>query len=164
MKLRYVVAASLCLIAGTHSNRAFNAQRSEDDQVQNAINDGNARYISAFANGDAQAFANLYDVKGARLGDDGNGSVTRGHDAIARSADKFIKAVNGTVAVTADTQRLYVVDDLAYEEGKYTLTYVLRGEAAERHVVGQYVTVWKRQRDGGWKIYADMPVPSVDVN
>jgi uncharacterized protein (TIGR02246 family) len=159
MKLRYVVTASLWLIVGTHADRAYNAQRREDDQVQTAINDGNARYIAAFANADAQAFANVYDVNGTRLGDDGNGSVTRGRDAIARGVDKFMKGVNGTVAVTADTQRLYVVDDLAYEAGKYSLTFVLKGEATERHVVGQYVTVWKRQKDGGWKIYADMPVP-----
>lgn len=159
MKLRNVIAAGLWLIAGTHANRAFNAQRPENDRVLAAINDSNARYISAFANRDPQAFANLYDINGARLGDDGNGSVTRGHDAIARSAEKFMKSVNGTVTVTADTQRLYIVDNLAYEEGKYSLTFVRRGEAAEQHVTGQYVTVWKRQRDGGWKIYADIPVP-----
>jgi uncharacterized protein (TIGR02246 family) len=159
MKPRYVVAVSLWLIAGTHADRAYNAQRPEDDQVQTAIKDGNARYIAAFANRDAQAFASVYDINGARLGDDGNGSVTRGHDAIARHADKVMSSVNGTIAVTADTQRLYVVDDFAYEAGKYTLTFVLKGEEKERHVVGQYVTVWKRQKDGGWRIYADMPVP-----
>jgi uncharacterized protein (TIGR02246 family) len=159
MKLRNIAAVGLWLIAGTHADRAYDAQRPEDDRVQSAINDGNARYIAAFANRDAQAFANLYDVNGARLGDDGNGSVTRGHDAIARSADKVMKSVNGTIAVTTDTQRLYVVDNLAYEEGNYTLTFVLKGETTERHVVGRYVTVWKRQGDGGWKIYADIPVP-----
>ena len=159
MRIRSVVVASLWLIAGTHADGAYNAQSAEGDQVQAAINRGNARYIAAFANRDPEAFASVYDISGARLGDDGNGSVTRGHEAIARHADKVMTSVNGTIAVTADTQRLYVVDDFAYEEGKYTLTFVRKGEEKERHIAGQYVTVWKRQKDGDWKIYADMPVP-----
>jgi uncharacterized protein (TIGR02246 family) len=132
---------------------------SPNADVQKAIDDGNARYIAAYAKSDPEAFADVYDDDGTRLGDAGNGSVTRGHAAIAKHAAAFMTHVDGHVTVTATTQRLYVVDNLAYEEGKYTLDFTLKGEATPRHLAGQYVTVWRKQADGGWKIYADMPVP-----
>ena len=56
-----------------------------------------------------------------------------------------------------DTEDLWVVDDLAYETGKYTYTYRLVGKE-ENHIGGHYVTVWKKQSDGGWRIAADMGV------
>ena len=49
------------------------------------------------------------------------------------------------------------MDDLAYETGKYTYTFTPPGKA-ETQTGGHYVTIWKRQADGGWKIMADMGV------
>jgi uncharacterized protein (TIGR02246 family) len=127
--------------------------------VRAAVDAGNAAYISAYRNSDPKAFAEIYDTNGARFGDSGDGSVTRGREAIAGHIVKFMNAVVGHVDVSIATQSLYVLDDFAYEEGKYTMNFTLKKDGKAHVLAGQYVTVWKLQRDGSWKIYADMPVP-----
>ena len=44
--------------------------------------------------------------------------------------------------------------DLAYDVGRYTMS-VPRSEGGPRQERGKYLTVWRRQRDGNWKIVAD---------
>lgn len=127
--------------------------------VRAAVDAGNAAYISAYKNSDPTAFAEIYDMDGARFGDTGDGSVTRGRAAIGRDVAMFMNAVVGHVEVSITTQNLYVLDAFAYEEGKYTMGFTLKKDGKAHVLAGQYVTVWKQQGDGGWKIYADMPVP-----
>jgi uncharacterized protein (TIGR02246 family) len=130
-------------------------------EVVKAIGEGNARYIAAYTKMDSAAFADNYDSNAARLGDEGNGSVARGRAAIEQSVEKFMNAVRGHVATTISTQSVYVVDDLAYEAGKYRMTFTLKNGKGKRTLAGQYVTVWKLQPDRSWKIYVDMPVPQI---
>jgi uncharacterized protein (TIGR02246 family) len=122
---------------------------------EEAIEQGNQAFIDAFAKGDAAALAAVYDADGSRLSP--TGEVVRGTAAIAERVGEFLQKV-GTVKVTIATENLWVIDDMAYETGKYTFTFTPQ-EEPERTLAGQYVTIWKRQDDGGWKIYADMSVP-----
>ncbi len=124
-------------------------------EVRGAIDGGNAQYIAAFANADARALAGVYDRNGARLSP--NGAVTRGQEAIAREVAAFLDRA-GPVTVTIETVDLWVVDDVAYETGLWSYTFTPQGEE-ERTVGGRYVTIWKQQASGGWKILADMGVP-----
>jgi ketosteroid isomerase-like protein len=50
------------------------------------------------------------------------------------------------------------MDENAYETGLWSYTFQPSGKA-EQHIGGHYVTVWRKQPDGGWKIWADMGVP-----
>jgi uncharacterized protein (TIGR02246 family) len=157
MLLTICTLVGFCAIAGL-ATEAHAAPSLTD--VRAAVDAGNAAYISAYRNSDPRAFAEIYDTNGARFGDSGDGSVTRGREAIADHVAKFINAVTGYVDVSITTQSLYVLDGLAYEEGKYAMRFILKKDGKAHVLAGQYVTVWKTQRDGGWKIYADMPVPS----
>ncbi len=123
--------------------------------VMAAIERGNDEYIAAFARADAQAFARVYDPDGARFSP--NGAMVRGRDAIAADFTDFVKRV-GPVTVTIKTDDLWVVDNTAYETGRWTYTYTPPG-VPTRTIGGRYVTVWKKQPDGGWRISADMGVP-----
>jgi ketosteroid isomerase-like protein len=70
-----------------------------------------------------------------------------------------MKSVTGPIKVSIETQDLWSVDDLVYETGQYTYTFTPPGKSATR-IGGHYVTIWKRQADGGWKITVDMGVPN----
>jgi uncharacterized protein (TIGR02246 family) len=128
-----------------------------DPEVRKAIDAGNAKYIDAFARSDAGALAGLYDESGSRFGP--KGVVVRGRPAIAESVAEFMKSVTGPIKVSIETQDLWAVDDLVYETGKYTYTFTPPGKS-ETQTGGHYVTIWKRQSDGGWKIVVDMGVPN----
>lgn len=126
-----------------------------DDAVRAAIDAGNATYIRAMAGGDADLFGSCYDEDAARL--HAGGAVTRGRDAIVAEVAAFLDEA-GSAAVTIETLEVWVVDDLAHESGRWTYAYTLPGHE-QRRLGGIYVTVWKRQEDGGWKIFSDMSVP-----
>jgi uncharacterized protein (TIGR02246 family) len=128
-----------------------------DPEIRKAIDAGNAKYIDAFARSDAGALSGLYDESGSRFSP--KGVVVRGRPAIAQSVAEFMKSVTGPIKVSIETQDLWAVDDLVYETGKYTYTFTPPGKS-ETQTGGHYVTIWKRQADGGWKIIVDMGVPN----
>jgi uncharacterized protein (TIGR02246 family) len=149
--------AFLLAFAGIARAQAQAQSSAADPEIRKTIDAGNTKYVDAFAKSDAGALAGLYDESGARLSP--NGVVVRGRAAIAESVAGFMKSVTGPIKVNIETQDLWVVDDLAYETGKYTYTFTPPGKT-ETQTGGHYVTVWKRQADGGWKIMADIGVPN----
>jgi len=127
----------------------------ERTKVRVAIDRAYASYIAAFARGDARAVAAVYDERGARLNE--NGSVVQGQEAIVADVQRFLSDV-GTVKVTLETVDVWVVGNRTYETGKWQYLFTPRGRV-ETTSGGRYVTVWKRQSDGGWLMEADMGVP-----
>jgi uncharacterized protein (TIGR02246 family) len=123
--------------------------------ARRAIDAGNAAYIAAFKKADAQELSQIYDRQGSRLNE--GGVVVRGRNAIVKDVGDFVAKV-GPVRVTLDSKEIWLIDDQAYETGVWSYTFQPQGKA-EQHIGGHYVTVWKRQQDGGWKIWADMGVP-----
>jgi uncharacterized protein (TIGR02246 family) len=128
-----------------------------DPAIRKAIGAGNAKYIEAFAKSDAAGVAGLYDESGSRLSP--NGVVVRGRPAIAESVAGLMKSVAGPIKVSIETQDLWVVDDVVYETGKYVYTLTPPGKS-ETQTGGHYVTIWKHEADGSWKIMADIGVPN----
>jgi uncharacterized protein (TIGR02246 family) len=150
MKTLAALVTFVCL-AGIGS--AFSQDASSE--IRRAIDTGNAKYVEAFAKLDANGLAAVYDTNGARFGP--KGTYDRGRAAIVKKISEFMQSVTGAIKVTIDTQDLWIVDDLAYETGKYSYTYRITGKE-ETHIGGHYVTVWKMQSDGSWRIAADMGV------
>lgn len=128
-----------------------------DPEIRKSVDAGNAKYISAFAKSDAGALSDLYDESGSRLSP--NGIVVRGRPAIAESVAGFMKSVTGPIKVSIETQDLWLIDNLVYETGRYAYTFTPPGKS-ETQTGGHYVTIWKRQSDGSWKIFVDMGVPN----
>ena len=149
--------AFLLVFAGLVHAQAPAQSSVTDPEIRKAIDAGNAKYIDAFARSDAGALSGLYDESGSRFSP--KGVVVRGRLAIAQSVAEFMKSVTGPIKVSIETQDLWAVDDLVYETGKYTYTFTPPGKS-ETQTGGHYVTIWKRQADGGWKIIVDMGVPN----
>jgi ketosteroid isomerase-like protein len=101
--------------------------------------------------GYADALARVYDAEGARLND--GGKVVRGRSAIAADVREFLANV-GPVRVELKTSQVWLVDDT----GVWSYAFHPKGQA-EQHIGGRYVTLWKRQPEGGWRIWTDMGVP-----
>ena len=123
--------------------------------VRREIDAGNAAYIAAFRRADTKALSRVYDPEGSRLNE--GGVVVRGRSAIAADVAKFVSQV-GPVQVTLSTKDLWLIDDHAYETGVWSYAFQPKGKAKQK-IGGHYVTIWRRQPDGGWKIWADMGVP-----
>ena len=124
-------------------------------EVREAIDRNNAQYIKSYSDADATALAAVYDSKGSRLSS--NGVVHLGREKITAVVSRFLNNV-GPVKVSLETVDLWVVDDLAYETGKWTYTYTPKGKE-ERTSGSRYVTIWKRQANKDLKMLADMAVP-----
>jgi uncharacterized protein (TIGR02246 family) len=148
---------SSLLAFGSASAQQTRSADAANSEVRRAVDAGNAKYIANYANLDAAALAALYDQDGVRMA--GKGKYARGRAAIEKRVSSFRRAVYGPTRVTIETEELWVVDDLAYESGKYTYTSTPTGER-ESPIGEHYVTIWKRERDGGRKIIADLGVPN----
>jgi uncharacterized protein (TIGR02246 family) len=153
--MTHLSRAALLLLAMSSPLVAQTAPPGNLAAVKRGIADGNAVYIAAFKRADARALAQVYDVAGARLNE--GGVLVRGRDAIAEDVGEFVRKV-GPVRVTLETKEVWLMDDNAYETGIWSYTFQPKGQR-EQHIGGHYVTVWQRQRDGGWKILADMGIP-----
>ncbi|MFQ5771774.1 MAG: YybH family protein [bacterium] len=138
-------------------------QKFDAAQVQQAIEDANAKFAEAFNSGDAAAVAALYTDDATLLPP--NSTMIQGNEGVQNFW-------NGAMAMGIKDVALTTVDvsgggDLAYEIGKYSLTIQAEGQAAIKDE-GKYVVVWKKTTEGGWKLQADiwnssLPLPSQDV-
>ncbi len=131
------------------------AAREDSLAVRRGIDAANAVYLDAFRRGDAVALASVYDEDAAQLRP--GGQVVRGRAAIAASLAPLLQRIhfiNGSITSSS----LWHVDDLVYDVGHYTFVFQPEGKdtLVER---SRYLNVWRRQADGTWRIWRDVPVP-----
>ena len=113
------------------------------------------QFTAAFNSGDAAAMAAAYADDAIMM--DPNQAAVEGKQAIqaayeARSKDNAGKITRTMVFTPLETQ---VADDWAYDRGNLTITVTPKsGKPMEESV--KYLTIYKRQPDGSWKIYRDI--------
>jgi uncharacterized protein (TIGR02246 family) len=151
-KLTLMTLAAAALIAGSMT-RTVSAQAPA--AIRAAIDSGNAQYIRGFAAADAGQVAAVYAPDGGRMGDGGH--VARGATAIRADIDQLLRQA-GPITVTLTTTGLWVIDDRAYESGKWVYAWAKKGGGTTTSE-GRYVTAWGRQPDGHWRVLADVAVP-----
>jgi len=121
-----------------------------------AIDAGNARWIAAFRRGDAPGVAALFAADAVQFR--GSGAVVRGRDAIQNAFATLFRD-NGWADATITTANVWLVDERAYETGKFSFTFH-PADKPPATTTGRYVTIWSRQADGSWRIVVDFGVPS----
>jgi uncharacterized protein (TIGR02246 family) len=125
--------------------------------ARRAIDAGNAQWIEGWRNGDAAMVAAIFTPDGMQL--QRHGKILAGRDAIMKSQRKSMESVEPGVEVKVETSEVWIVDGDAYETGKWTYKSIEKGKKAPTIESGRYVTRWKKQPDGSWKLYLDMNVP-----
>lgn len=131
-------------------------ERHDPAAVRAAIEGTLAQFSAAMKRADARAIASMFAEDGEYIVAATKGFTT-GRAAIedlfaARfKAARFIDVAIATVSVQVE-------GDTAYETGTNRLT-VQAGDAPPVTRTGRYLTVWRRQPDGVWRIRVDAIVP-----
>lgn len=127
-----------------------------ESEVRRAIDAGNATWEKAFRTLDAAAIASTFDEDGINVGADG--TCSKGRSAIEAGMRSFWERSGPATTTKVEVQQVVLDGDLAYEWGRSEFHFRPKpGGPAER--TGRYLTAWKRQADGGWKIYRNVGLP-----
>ena len=120
--------------------------------VRRIIEDANAKYIDALIRGDTVGMLANY-AEDAVVMDPGR-PPSRGRAEVGANFARKIQSakVSDEKATTASVD---VAGDYAIETGSYDVTVTPKG-GKPMHDKGKYLTVWKKQADGSWKIYRDI--------
>src|SRR5215471_3252585 len=76
--------------------------------------------------------------------------VVKGRDAIRATFEQLASAPGFAISWTVASSQIAAAGDIAYTTGPYEVKVAGGGEK------GKYVTVWKKQADGGWKVTNDI--------
>ena len=137
-----------CASTSTMSNSDADAYiRSAASRFMNAFNAGNAATVSSLYADDAVFLV-------------ANAPIARGPAEISTAFNSFMTSMHPVLNFSAD--RIVQSCDLAYEYGHYTMQVTPTGGSAQSDQ-GNYVTVWRRQPNGDWKIVADSVNSSVPM-
>lgn len=125
------------------------------DALQGAVQKANAEWAEAMKTGDAAVIAAPYTDDAVFVLTDGK--VVNGRAGIeAMYRDGFRKGGVAS-ATTIDSKSLVRDGDVAYESGSADVTVLRQGKPVTRG--GRYLTVWRAQPDGAWKIVRNLVLP-----
>ena len=120
--------------------------------VRRVIDSVNAVLIEALTKEDAAAQSALYAPDGMVMLSEM--PAWKGRAAIEENAKGMFEAMD-VKDFKVTTDNVEIAGDLAVETGTFSMTIVPKGGKATPEA-GKYITVWKRQTDGTWKIYRDI--------
>jgi uncharacterized protein (TIGR02246 family) len=124
-------------------------------EARQAIDAGNRQWSEGWAKGDPAMVAAIFADDGVQLA--GNGKIIKGREQIKERQKTAMQGADPGVKVTVTTLNVWLDGDTAYETGKYKYEYTEKGKPGVDE--GRFVTVWKRQKDGSWKLSMDMGLP-----
>ena len=128
--------------------------KDDDAKIKAAVEDGYRQWVAAANKKDAAALANLYDEEAVLLPP--HEEPTIGKAAIGEWYKKFVADPHmGPFTEKFDSNSFHVVGDIAIDTSDFD------GDAAMSdgktvHFHGKNMVLWRKQRDGSWKIFRDM--------
>ncbi len=123
-----------------------------DPAAKRDIAAGNQAWIDGMKTGNARQIAATYAEDAVDCGP--TGECIQGRAAIERQlasrSQKLGRAVSASVTSKGSVQQ----GDFVYEWGQAEASF-----AHAAPVSGRYLTVWRKQADGHWQIFRNMPIP-----
>lgn len=155
MKQRTTLLLLAAIATASFGAAAEDKNQTVLSEARKAIDKGNAQWIEAWDKADASLLAELFAPDGVQLGR--SGKFFKGPQQILKHMKPVLEGAGKGVRATATTVELWLDGDIAYETGTYSYKYQENGKPVNEE--GRYVTIWKHQSDGAWKIAMDMGVP-----
>ena len=148
----FVVAAAACAPNPSAAPGSMSASAPDAASVRTAIEAANARFVEAFKRSDKAGLVANYMDDGLVMTP--NQPAWRGKEAIDRGFTGVLAemSLKDGGATTSD---VIVAGDMAIETGTFAWTFATKA-GAEVKDKGKYVTIWKRQPGGAWKILRDI--------
>lgn len=126
-------------------------------KVRAAIEINNQKWARAQVKGDAKAIVDLFTDDGMELFSR-RGKVLKGRDSLLTFWREVMRDEHPTQA-SVKTVDLALNGDYATEVGNYSYTYKPDSTGKPRRENGRYAVIWRRQSNGGWKIWMDTGIP-----
>jgi uncharacterized protein (TIGR02246 family) len=148
---RSLVVLTALVLCACAARQSSTSEPRGADAVRAYIEQAAVRFSDAFNRGDVAALGAMYDTAAVVLAP--NAPPMRGRQNIealwAGARQQGFKTLNLVV------NSVEVIGNHAIELGSYTLVIqpAGQGETMDR---GKYMVVWRRQRDGSWKLYRDV--------
>jgi uncharacterized protein (TIGR02246 family) len=153
MQVRFPLAVSLLLLAFTVACTQAPPPDTHDADVQ-SLKDAEAAWAKVMAAKDFEKSMSYYADDASLLM--ANMPAINGKDAIRAAFKPMFDDPN--FALTFQGSRIEVAKsaDLGYTQGAYTLTITNPQTKKPLNDKGKYLTTFKKQADGTWKVVADM--------
>jgi uncharacterized protein (TIGR02246 family) len=155
MTKRYSVAAAVALaviLAGCSQTPPPAPDTREADSK--AIRDLEASWVQAFATRDVKKIGMVYADDASLFLP--NMPVLNGTDAIEAALKPMVADKGFSLSFAATKVEVAKSGDIGYSEGAYNMTMTAPKSKRVLTEKGKYVTVFKKQADGGWKVVADI--------
>jgi ketosteroid isomerase-like protein len=113
---------------------------------------GNQEWIDGMKSGDIEQITRAYadDAVNCSTSGDCVGGIAEIRKQISSRIAGLVKAISGSVT----SNGLVPNRDLAYEWGRSSAQF------KDKSISGRFVTVWKKQANGSWKIICNLSLPS----
>ena len=150
--LATVAAVALVGLSCAQPEKKPEAPAIDPVAVKAEIEAANARMIDAMKKGDKPGMLANYASDAVVMLP--GMPAAQGSAAIDKAATDFLGQLTLTDG-SATTTDVMIAGDLAIETGAYSQTFKPK-KGAEFTDKGKYLTVWKKQADGSWKVAADL--------
>jgi uncharacterized protein (TIGR02246 family) len=150
-------ATAIAALASCQQAPADKADKADTGAVTDQLRQAEAKWNRAYAAHDSATLAGAY-ADDAALANPGAPLVT-GLEAIRKETAAFAADPNLKVQFASDRIQVAASGDLAYTRGHYTMTMTDPATSKPAASSGSYLTVWRKQSDGGWKAVEDFVTP-----
>lgn len=154
MKHRVAVSIALTLSVFLAAAKA-GGEEPVPKNLRSAIESANGAFPEQMKTGDAAGIAAAYEDDGVFVGIDGSSS--RGKAEIERRMRERFEKLGLASSTAIHSRRLVMDGDLAFEWGDGAMTFA--GNSGPTTSRGRFLTVWRRQPDGSWKIHRNVVLP-----
>jgi uncharacterized protein (TIGR02246 family) len=155
MAIRYSApaAVALAVILASCSQAPTPAPDTREADAK-AIRDLEAGWMKALATRDLNKVAVFYADDASFFPPDA--PVLTGTAAIKAAMESMVADQAFSLSFASTKVQVAKAGDLAYSQGAYTMTMTAPKSKRVLTETGKYVTVFKKQADGGWKAVADI--------